>query len=444
MSKGSPPTPPDPATTIAAQSAANTQSATQNAALNRVNQVTPYGNLTYSQNGTDPSGVPNYTATVDLSPAEQAIFNNYTQGQTNLGNIALGMQGQVANSYANPIDTSGQPGINSTGGSTAGIQQLNASGIPGQLYGFGGYGNVQGSLDLSGLNPLQSSVQNQSNAPITGQIQNGANSPWAIPQAEYAAYQQQAQFLNPQFAQKHEALDNSLINQGITMGSDAWKTGQQNLGLQENQAYGNAGLQAVMAGQQEQNTLFGQGLSAAQLQNAANAQGYSQGLSSAELANSTNQQGYNQALGAGQFANQAQAQQYGQAANNADFYNQAQQSSLNQLIAQQQANNSAQQQQYGQQFGNAQLQNNANAQYLQQLFALRNQPLNEYNSLMTGAQVQSPQFQQVPTANVATTDVGGITNSSYQNQLAAYNAKQQGMNNLFGLGGQLGAAAILA
>lgn len=73
-----------------------------------------------------------------------------------------------------------------------------------------------------------------------------------------------------------------------------------------------------------------------------------------------------------------------------------------------------------------------------------NQPLNTYNALMTGAQVQNPTFSNVPGVNQANTDVAGITNSGYQNQLSAYNANQAGINNLFSLGGSLGAAAILA
>lgn len=73
-----------------------------------------------------------------------------------------------------------------------------------------------------------------------------------------------------------------------------------------------------------------------------------------------------------------------------------------------------------------------------------NQPLNTYNALMTGAQVQNPTFSSVPSATQANTDVAGITNSGYQNQLAAFQQNQSGINNLFSLGGSLGSAAILA
>lgn len=56
----SPPTPPDPNVTAAAQTSTNLATAQANATMNNVNQVTPYGNLTYSQSGQnwidDPNG----------------------------------------------------------------------------------------------------------------------------------------------------------------------------------------------------------------------------------------------------------------------------------------------------------------------------------------------------------------------------------------------------
>lgn len=99
---------------------------------------------------------------------------------------------------------------------------------------------------------------------------------------------------------------------------------------------------------------------------------------------------------------------------------------------------------YGQGLSSANLNNSASAQSLNQQLGLYNQPLNTYNALMTGAQVQNPNFSSVPTATQANTDVAGITNSAYQNQLAQYQQQQSGINNLFSLGGSLGGAAILA
>ncbi len=63
---------------------------------------------------------------------------------------------------------------------------------------------------------------------------------------------------------------------------------------------------------------------------------------------------------------------------------------------------------------------------------MRNQPLQEVNALMSGSQVSQPQFVSTPKTGVNGTDIAGLTNQQYQNELAAYNAK---LGGLFGLGG---------
>jgi hypothetical protein len=84
-------------------------------AANRVNQVTPYGNLDYSQTGTDQYGNPTFTATQVLSPEQQKLYQQNT-------NLASGMLtgaeqglGSYAGVMANPtVDQSqlAQIGIN--------------------------------------------------------------------------------------------------------------------------------------------------------------------------------------------------------------------------------------------------------------------------------------------------------------------------------------------
>lgn len=85
------PAPPNPYAVAAAQEGVNQQAAQQQAEINDVNQVTPYGNLTYTQTGTNPDGTPKFTATTALNPAEQNLFNttvNTQQGAaTAAGNL---------------------------------------------------------------------------------------------------------------------------------------------------------------------------------------------------------------------------------------------------------------------------------------------------------------------------------------------------------------------
>lgn len=68
----------------------------------------------------------------------------------------------------------------------------------------------------------------------------------------------------------------------------------------------------------------------------------------------------------------------------------------------------------------------------------RNQPLNEIASLMSGSQVQQPNFTNTPTPGVAPTDVIGAQQQSLNQQNVGHQAQlqqQQGlMNGLFGLG----------
>lgn len=67
------PPPPDYAAAAKETAQGNLDMARAATAANRVNQVTPYGNLTYTQTGTDSYGNPMWTATQELSPEQEQI-----------------------------------------------------------------------------------------------------------------------------------------------------------------------------------------------------------------------------------------------------------------------------------------------------------------------------------------------------------------------------------
>jgi len=73
-------------------------------------------------------------------------------------------------------------------------------------------------------------------------------------------------------------------------------------------------------------------------------------------------------------------------------------------------------------------------------------PLQEFNSLFRGQQPQTPQFSGVPAANMANTNVAGIHQDAYNNQLSAWKTQQEqqgGMfGDVFGLAGTLGSARM--
>lgn len=97
MRSPSPPPQPDPAATAGAQTANNVSTAIAQGALNNVNQVTPFGNLTFEQTGTyqmtDPNtgdvyNVPLTTATQTLSDSQQSIFDQSQAAELNLATLA--------------------------------------------------------------------------------------------------------------------------------------------------------------------------------------------------------------------------------------------------------------------------------------------------------------------------------------------------------------------
>lgn len=81
---------------------------------------------------------------------------------------------------------------------------------------------------------------------------------------------------------------------------------------------------------------------------------------------------------------------------------------------------------------------------LQEYLSQRQIPLNEAAALMGGAQVQYPQFPNVPGSTVQPTDVAGIANNAYNAQMANYNAQMQQQAGLFGGMASLGGSIISA
>ena len=89
MGKSSPPAPPDPAATAAAQGAANKETAVAQSRLNMVDQSNPAGSITYSEiPDSMVDGVPRYRAETVYSPDQLAIFNQNSSNSLSLGELA--------------------------------------------------------------------------------------------------------------------------------------------------------------------------------------------------------------------------------------------------------------------------------------------------------------------------------------------------------------------
>jgi hypothetical protein len=89
--------------------AGNLDAARAATAANRVNQITPYGNLTYNITGQDPYGNPTWTATQTLSPAQQQLLDYQNQTSLGLGKIAGQGLTYVENMLNTPFNTSALP-----------------------------------------------------------------------------------------------------------------------------------------------------------------------------------------------------------------------------------------------------------------------------------------------------------------------------------------------
>ncbi len=81
-------------------------------------------------------------------------------------------------------------------------------------------------------------------------------------------------------------------------------------------------------------------------------------------------------------------------------------------------------------------------QAVQEALTERNQPINEITALLSGSQVQQPNFINPNVATVPTTDVAGIIANNYQQRLAANAQGNQFRNQIAGGLFQLGAGAL--
>jgi hypothetical protein len=103
------PAAPDYSAAARETAAGNLDAARAATAANRVNQVTPYGNLSYSITGADPYGNPTWTATQTLSPAQQQLLDYQNQASLGLGKLAGQGLGYVEQMLQTPFDVSALP-----------------------------------------------------------------------------------------------------------------------------------------------------------------------------------------------------------------------------------------------------------------------------------------------------------------------------------------------
>ena len=410
--KSTPPPVPDYAAAAKAQGAANVDAARATAKLGNPNFYGPLGSQTVTYGTTNKVDQIGYdkalaawnktnkktaapdiakfttqdfdipTVTQTLTPDAQATLNAQQGVERSLAELGQQGVGQAKKILEVPFDPN-LPGIQTDiSGSVTPANQTAYTAGNAQRSVAGP--NFQQGIDTSGIAAMPV------NAGMTGQ------------QAIMSR-------LQPQLRQNENATRQRLANQGLVTGGEAYENEMRTMG-------------------QNRNDL--------ELQAAA------QGIN---LDAMMNQQGFEQAAARGQFGNEAQLNQFQSALQNAGMGNTALQQDYQNQLAAQTAQNAAVAQNFNQQLNLAQFGNAAQQQSLEQQLALRNQPLNQITGLMSGSQIQMPQFQGYQGANIAAAPIYQGVQDTFQGQMDQYGIRQQAKNNmmsgLMGLGGSAAGAA---
>lgn len=264
MGKKAPKAPaaPDPATTAAAQTQTNKDTAYWNAVLNNVNQVTPYGSLSYEQSG----GGKKYNMEAYNKALEAFNASSGSKGQGVVLNDQGFIDGQSYSKGATPLGAPGSTYYPSVGASGAAMPKLEDFYISESPPSF--TSTIKLSPEQQQLYDMQT-AQDKSLLQLGGdqisRIQQNASTPFSfnglgneidpqqIAEARAAAEEALMSRLNPQFGRDEEALRTRLINQGITQGSEAYNREMEGFGQNKNDARMQAVLNAARYGGDLQN-----------------------------------------------------------------------------------------------------------------------------------------------------------------------------------------------
>lgn len=398
MSKPSAPPTPDYAALAKQQGAANKETAITEFSLNNSNQTSPWGGRNLTQTGTDAQGNPKFSIDTFLDPQDQSNLDANRSLQGQLLGVAPSVLNTVSNSLSQPINPNLMPPmVNQV--DTGGLQQLDLSGLNKSTTGVNG-APIQSGLDYSGLAPLENAdaVRNR------------------VEQADFSKFYDR---FAPIAQTQQDQMNTRIANMGGVTTSDAAQ--RMMGGLLTNQGdqlrqgiYGaidNAGVEA-----QRQ---FDMGL-----------QGRQQGVQ--EVGNQ------------GAFYNNAQEQGFNQGMQNANLNNAARTADAGILGSQNQANNATTQQNITNAFANANLNNASRSQGLSEQTALRQMPLNELMSMLSGTQVNQPQFQAPTATNIQPAPIFQAGQAQWNAANQAYQGQVAGSNNTMSTIGSVAAIAAMA
>lgn len=211
------------------------------------------------------------------------------------------------------------------------------------------------------------------------------------------------QRLDPTIQAGDRSFAQTLANQGLAPGTEAFDAAFRNREMSKNDLYNQAALQGINLDMSARNQQLNEAIGTGSFENQAQ-------LSRAGLYNQALGQDYGTAFNRANLFNQALGQDYGTEFNRAGLYNSALGQDFSQALQRAQFGNQAQQQQ------------------LAQDFALRSQPLNEIIGLMGGSQLQLPQFSGYTPTQIAPTPTFAATQAQNQAAMQNYGIQQAGAN----------------
>lgn len=475
-----------------AQGQANIDASRVGAQLNRVNQYTPYGSQVYTPGSTPDS----WESTITLSPEQQKLLNSQTSGEQTLADTANNGLGRVQDAFSQPFDTSGAPARVGSVGTPSYDLYNGSTSLPNSTVNTPGY-NIQlpGYQQSTGNPNVPNSTVNTSGVPAAqtadylksldfSSLQNvpGANDFGAQKQeVEDALYREGSAKLDPQYAAQEEAMRARLANSGVTPGSDAYTQEMNAFNQQRSSDYGDLRDRSILAGGQEQSRLnsdslasraqmLSQIVSGGQFQNTSadqinqnglntrnqalneiyNKAGFENTTANQNLQNQQSQAGFNNATAQQGLsdAETSRAQQMDELYKQAGFENDASQSNIQNQLAALGFNNGTQGQSLADAISAGNFQNQQRGASLDESAYLRSLPLNEYNALISGAQVTNPSFGNTGSAaSPAPAPVFAAGQAQNQSAMDLYNQQTaQGNSNTqagVGLVGALASAAAV-
>ena len=381
--KSKAPAAPNPVDTARASTSTNVATSLANTFLNNTNQITPEGSLRYDVTGNYSWHDPYTNLNVDI-PTFTATQQLTPQGQAiqDQSMAAKYNMAGMANAQSARLSSHLANDIN-LGGAPAAGDPSSITGIPQASTTFGDAGQQQTTFGDAG--EITRSY---------GPADDFSSDRSRVEESLYGR-------LNPQLQRERGNIEQRLADQGIRYGSQAYTSAMDDYNRQANDLR----LGVTAAGGQEQQRMMDMAAQRAGFQNAAQ------------------QQDFLQQQGRGQFANQAQTNQFTQAAARGEFQN----AGLAQQMAQAQTGFNAQ--------------NMARNQFMNEQYAARNQPINEISSLLSGSQISNPNFVNTPNNQIPTTDVAGLINTRFSQDMDVYKQESANQNALIGgIFGMLGGA----